>query len=465
MKLINTIQDSYYGVVSYIYQFPSGLRVFHAINKNTVDFKLSINFKAGMLLEDQINVPRGTAHFLEHLLVYASNKTFDSRTEMDKFSFGNSKRPAFWFNASSGYRFITFDAIGHNKGADRMFTLLNAQLDYDLEKLFEASEIEKQRSIIISELKRKPREDMDPGLLYDKLFMNSSNPLFAQRSIGTLESVSSITKDHLSLFLQTFFSVNNVVVGIESNSKLTKNLKDKLQKLDNTFSSYKNSFKTDYKFKPLDFDFRYGHFKDIHKQDVFCSFNLFHDTDPTKEVDYKKNAQRFMVLDLVGRVMNEYLREQKMLIYGAKTFNQLLFPGVLNKGFNFNVPAEKLLETFDAIEYVITKYAKEFINSSSGEEFFESMKSKYIFKRDTLLPDTYTEDRACDILNGYFMNNDQDLFEKEILKMTKSDLIKSFESHFKLPSGIWLVSSLEDSEVLKIFETSKLYSFLKNRKH
>lgn len=159
MKLKYKFKNKYHNITYKVYETENGIKVLHLDNPATVEFDFSILFKAGTSFEEKENVPHGTAHFLEHMLLNP-NKTFKTKEEINKFEQGNKTRPAVNTNANTTRKNIYITSNSNQKGYMRSLERVESILEFPKRKF--ALQMEKERGIILAEKSRKLKKEKDP---------------------------------------------------------------------------------------------------------------------------------------------------------------------------------------------------------------------------------------------------------------------------------------------------------------
>ena len=153
--------------------------------------------------DKMIKVPEGVAHFLEH-------KLFEQEDGVDPFSFYGKN------GASSNASTSSYKTTYLFEGTDHFKENLEFLLDFVQAPYFTDENVEKEKGIIIQELKMYQDNPYRVG--YEKSLFNS----FVNHPIrypvgGSVESVNSITKDDLYICYNTFYHPFNMFVVITGN--------------------------------------------------------------------------------------------------------------------------------------------------------------------------------------------------------------------------------------------------------
>ncbi|GIO06087.1 peptidase M16 [Brevibacillus reuszeri] len=146
---------------------------------------------------EEINVPDGIAHFLEHKMFEKKD-----RDVMHEFSKNGASCNAFTSFNRTAYLFSCTDKLDDN---------LNLLLDYVQEPYFTDTSVEKEKGIIGQEI---TMYDDNPDW---KVYMNLLKAMYQKYPInieiaGTIETISHITKEYLYQCYETFYHPANMLL-------------------------------------------------------------------------------------------------------------------------------------------------------------------------------------------------------------------------------------------------------------
>lgn len=210
---MNKIEWKKLNIDVYKETLPNGLTVY-IVPKNDVNniyATLTTNYGSNIIEfipreeKEYTKVPLGIAHFLEH-------KMFEQEDGTDAFTFfGERGSDA---NANTNNIKTTYLFSGPNFFEDN----INFLLDYVQKPYFTDENVEKEKGIIIQEMKMY--EDDPYSKLYDAILDSSfiNNPT-KYPIIGTEQSVNSITKEQLYTCYNTFYQPSNMALVITGNIK------------------------------------------------------------------------------------------------------------------------------------------------------------------------------------------------------------------------------------------------------
>ena len=147
--------------------------------------------------KEEVYVPDGVAHFLEHKMFEQPNGT----NSLDANAYTTNNHTAYLFETT-----------------EHFMEALDELMDYVQHPYFTDQNVEKEKGIIGQEI---GMYDDDPGW---QLYMNALDCLYKENAIkidiaGTVESISKIDKDVLYKCYNTFYHPSNMVMVICGNFK------------------------------------------------------------------------------------------------------------------------------------------------------------------------------------------------------------------------------------------------------
>ena len=222
MKIIETskIKEK-----AYVEELENGLKVIIIPKKNTKKKYVIWGTHFGSIdnhfimpkTGEEVYIPDGVAHFLEHKMFEQPNGTNSLDTLMALGIDAN----AYTTNDHTAYLFECTDHFEEG---------LNELMDYVQHPYFTEENVEKEKGIIGQEINMY---DDDPGW---KLYMNAMDCLYEKNPIkvdiaGTIESISKITPDVLYKCYNTFYHPSNMIMvlcGDFEPEKLLQEIKKRL---------------------------------------------------------------------------------------------------------------------------------------------------------------------------------------------------------------------------------------------
>ena len=194
--------------IVYIETLENGMKIIVIPKKNTKKKYVIWSTKFGSIdnnfidptTNEEVKVPDGVAHYLEH-------KMFENENGVDSLY----KMMALGLDANA---YTTNDHTAYLFGCtDNFYEGLDELMDYVQHPYFTDENVEKERGIIGQEI---GRYDDEPGW---KLYVNAMDCLYKNNPIkldiaGTVESIAEITKEVLYSCYNTFYHPTNMVMCI-----------------------------------------------------------------------------------------------------------------------------------------------------------------------------------------------------------------------------------------------------------
>ena len=188
--------------MSLITKLSNGISVVCESMPNLRSVSIGICIKVGSKYEEEGK--EGISHFLEHMLFKGTDKrsAFEISETMDRVG-GD-------LNAFTTKEITTFYATTLD---EHVSTAVDVLTDMFLNSKFDAKEMEKERNVIIDEIKMY--EDLPEDIVHEA---NLSNVLkgskLATPVLGSIESVKSITRDDLVNYYKKHYVTNNMFISI-----------------------------------------------------------------------------------------------------------------------------------------------------------------------------------------------------------------------------------------------------------
>ncbi len=185
---------------------PNGLRLLTASMPAMRSASIAFFFKCGSRYEqDRI---AGVSHFIEHMLFKGSHSYPTARLISEAIEGVGGV-----FNGSTGKEITSYTARVLGEELPAVMTVMADMIRYSL---FDATEIEKERSVIVEELSAT-RDDPQEwvNLLIDEA-MWPDLPL-GRDDAGTIESVTGLQRQDMLAYLHTHYCPNALVISIAGN--------------------------------------------------------------------------------------------------------------------------------------------------------------------------------------------------------------------------------------------------------
>lgn len=173
---------------------------------------------------EEVILPDGVAHFLEHKMFEQPNGT----NSLDVMMALGLDANAYTTNDHTAYLFECSDDVNFYKGLDEL-------MDYVQNPYYTDQNVEKEKGIIGQEIMMY---DDDPGF---QLYLNTMKCLYSKNPIrldiaGSIESISGINPDMLYKCYNTFYNPSNMVLCVAGNFKpeeILKEIKKRLKPSEN----------------------------------------------------------------------------------------------------------------------------------------------------------------------------------------------------------------------------------------
>ena len=208
--------------------------IFALMDTNSVTIQIWVN--AGTLYENEDN--NWISHFLEHMF-FKGSKNYPSAKIISETidwvwwvfnAFTSREETWYYVKVASDYAQIALDVL----------------LDLIVNPLFLEEEIEKEKYVILQELKMN--QDNPHKVLYDKFleyFYWTDNP-YGWQTIWTEKNILSFTKKDLLSYSKALYTKDNIIIviagNIQNEEKLEKMIKEKISQLNETSSLKKAKF-------------------------------------------------------------------------------------------------------------------------------------------------------------------------------------------------------------------------------
>lgn len=425
----------------------NAVKILHLVNPNTKDFYISTVHKAGSIYDNMHNLPEGTAHMLEHMLIGNPNTILKTKEILDEFEKGNTKQPVLSINAQTTPKHIYFNVDTHSEGSLRAIKRLNYALNtpYELDKF-----LEKEKDIVLAERKRKPKREKD-GFYHSLEFLfENHSPEFITNILGEEESIKAIQKEDLEVLYKQVCNTTTSVITIQSPKDLTEEELKELNLLTKDWSEEKILEDGTYIFPN---EFKVGAFEEPRESGVSISFIYY--TDNKSKINYKEEILNKAFKVMLWQIAQDRLREELGLIYGLQNFENVTYTWKqATTGFILTTSEDNLEETLQETHKILTKGFREYLDSKRGKEVFESYLSTYIFHKTI----QYNKYRAESIGAGFLRGEEIYNINKDIeaaKKLTIQDMVDHLKKTLlEKDPHIWVVSS-EDTEdmIEKIMES------------
>jgi predicted Zn-dependent peptidase len=149
----------------------------------------------------------GVAHFIEHLLFKGTEKRTARQISMEVDSMGGI------LNAFTGHEYVCYYAKVLSKFLPKITELLT---DIFLHSVFPAEEIERERNVILQEIKM--RDDSPDEYIHDRFHHSfwNGHPLGAS-ILGTVSTISSMSRDQIIDYKQQRYRPEDIIISAAGN--------------------------------------------------------------------------------------------------------------------------------------------------------------------------------------------------------------------------------------------------------
>ena len=166
----------------------------------------------------------GISHFIEHMLFKGTNTRNAMQIAQELEDTGGS------INAFTDKENTCFYARVLDKHLDKSIDVLS---DIYLNSVFDPEEIEKEKQVVIEELKMY--DDSPDDVSYDTLVENvwRDHPL-GHKIVGTIETINDFSREKINTYMQDHYTTDRLVISVAGNIKnneVVDKLKSKFEKI------------------------------------------------------------------------------------------------------------------------------------------------------------------------------------------------------------------------------------------
>ena len=288
--------------------YKNGLRLVVAQTNSKV---VAINALFNVGSQNETQEQEGYAHFIEHLM-FKGSKNYSAEELMDKFTFLGSDYNAYTTRTATRY---TFKCLKEN--FEECFKIY---ADMFMSAKFDATEIDKERSVVIEEMKKC---DDDPvEVLYRAVMQNYFNGhSFAHDELGREEIIKNVTKEQLLDFKNKFYKPENCLISVAGDISF-----DEVDRIINAYYSSKYDYAAEsYKINFDELKINIKNKYDIVKRDDNQVNVCVHIKTVTLSSEFKYVADIYT--SILGNSQNsrlfKILRENLGLVYSVYAFNNM----------------------------------------------------------------------------------------------------------------------------------------------
>lgn len=341
---------------------------------------LGVWINAGSRIEDE--EISGVSHFIEHML-FKGTKNRTSKQIASEIDNLGGQINAFTSKECTCYYVKLLDShidIGIDILSDM---ILNSKFNED--------DLDKERSVIIEELKMY--EDSPEDLAYDLLTENiyKNDPL-GMNIIGTEESLKRLNREKLLDYFNEYYVPNNSVIAISGNF----NFNEIINKIEEKFKGWKK--------RSVNIDIKKAEFKS-------CFLTKNKDTEQVNlamslEAVPLENDEEVYALAVINTVFGgsissrlfQKIREEKGLVYSIYS-SQSLYRKCGELGIFASMSNDHLKEVYESIIEEIKVMKKYYLTDQEIKESKEQLKGSYILGLES------TSSRMMSIGRSLLLNN------------------------------------------------------------
>jgi len=149
----------------------------------------------------------GVAHFIEHLLFKGTGRRTARQISMEIDSMGGI------LNAFTGHEYVCYYAKVLAKFLPRVTDLLS---DIFLHSIFPADEIERERKVILQEIKM--RDDSPEEAIHDRFHQNFwSGHALGNSILGTAETINGLSREVVAQYRQSRYRPDDIIISAAGN--------------------------------------------------------------------------------------------------------------------------------------------------------------------------------------------------------------------------------------------------------
>ena len=402
--------------------------------KNTMvrSAALGIWVASGSVYEDDST--HGVSHFIEHMMFKGTDNRTARQIAEDMDKIGAT------FNAMTGKESTCYYVKTLTSNIYRGAEIL---LDMVLGSKFDSVEMDKERQVIIEEIKMV--KDTPDDEIYDTIseLVNKGNPL--ERSIlGTPESLAGIDHDRMVEYYRKRYARDGIVIAVAGNfdeKKIIELFEDKLGILNEKLPEYERSF------KPYERSF------DVKVKDI----EQTHICLAAPSVSYTDDLYHAFVLmnSILGGSMSSRLfqniREQKGLAYNVCSLNSFSsFTGFFN--IYAGVAHENVGKTINEIRYELEKLAEHGVTEEELAIAKEQAKTSYIFSLENPAALMFSLGRNKLLMNRLF-SVDESL--EKFSAVTTQDILKAASMIGDLDNYCGAAETGKELDIKELIDESK----------
>lgn len=338
----------------------------------------------------------GLAHFIEHMLFKGTTNRTSKKISHDIFYYGGD------INAFTSHDHTCYHVKMPYNHIDRGIEVLS---DIILNSVFSCEEIEKEKSVIVEEIKMY--EDSSEDYVYEKLLNKIyDNKGIGKNVLGSIETVNNINRDKIVDFFGRYYVANNSVIVVSGNVDAD----EIFNSIESAFENWKTEkfelTRQEQKFSPVTFIEN----RDDEQANLAIIFPC-----PNDDID-----KEYFSVKLIGNILGfspssrlfQHIREEKGLAYSVYSSDNY-YVGHAEFGIYASVANDNLYEVYrlilDEIDDIRT-------NHISEEEL---LFSKEQYKGSVIMSAEDTSDRML-LIGEYEVENKRLKSAEDIVNIVDS---------------------------------------------
>ena len=302
---------------------------------------------------NEVVVPDGIAHYLEHKLFEQEN----GKNSLDVLSSLGVEANAYTTNNHTSFLF---------ESTDNFYEALDEFMDYIQNPYFTDENVEKERGIIGQEI-----------MMYDdypdwKLYMNAIKAMYKENSInidvaGTIDTISQIDKDKLYTIYKAFYKPDNMVLILTGDfeiDKILSEVKKRIKPIDKNYNT-----KRIYPIEQDEIVLKYiEDYKDISKPIFVIGYKDI--------IDAKDQVKKDLAIEIICNIL---------VGKSSRLYQKLYKEGLIFSSFSYNYEYGKtyahiLIQNSSnnpkKVEEEIQKEIDFYLRNGFNEDDFERIKKK-----------------------------------------------------------------------------------------
>lgn len=410
----------------------NGISIIFEQNTMVRSAALGIWVASGSVYEDDLT--HGVSHFIEHMMFKGTENRSARQIAEDMDKIGAT------FNAATGKESTCYYVKTLTSNIYRGAEIL---LDMVLGSTFDTVELDKERQVILEEIKMV--KDTPDDEIYDIIseLVNSGNPL-ARCVLGTPESLAGIDRDRMVSYYRNRYTRDGIVIAVAGNfdeDRIIELFRDRMDALKEKAENPGRIIRPYEKSSLVKV-------KDIEQTHICLA---------CPSVSYKDDLYYAFVLmnTILGGSMSSRLfqniREQKGLAYNVCSVNSFnSFTGFFN--IYAGVSRENAAKTIREIRYELSKMAEEGISEEELSIAKEQVKTSNIFSLENPAALMFSLGRYKLLMDKLF-SVDESL--EKYSAVTREDILKAAEMIGDLDSYCAAVITNEELDIEEIIDESK----------